>query len=169
MLPQKKYNKSIVRAGWEGFAFPKHKNIKVSGDPVEIPEKTIQAIVDTLLLCDHIPYIRLTTQLFMAVIKSPVLSGRLKAWILDGISGWPDNAAMLPLCEYNGIKFCLSCLIENKTVTGKLHGKQKIRNKELGFNIVRSEADARNVIKTFRQFHTKISNYLKSESIPSAS
>jgi len=169
MLPQKQENKRIVQAGWEWAAFPKQKRIKVRPAPTELPEKTIQAILDTLLMCEHIPYIRLTTQLFMAIIKSPILSNRTRAWILDGISGWPDSTALLPLCEYNGKKFCLACLIENKTEKGKLHGKQKIRDKELGFNIVRSEEDARNTIKVFRQFHKYLSTYLKSESISSVS
>lgn len=160
MLPQKHFNKRVVRAGWEGFALPKQKNIKVLGDPVKTPEKDIQHGVDELLQIYHIPYIRLPQMMFVAIIKS-AFSNQMKGYLLDGLAGFPDNTALLPLCEYEGKKFCLACLIENKTEKGKLRGKQKIKDLELGFNLSRDVGAAQEIIITFKKFHKFVSDLIR--------
>jgi hypothetical protein len=109
------------------------------------PEATIQAIVDLLLQTEGIPFLRLPDNLFRAIHADKNISGRMKAWILHELSGWADNIAFIPIDD----KFCLCCHIENKSDKGKLRGKQKVRSKEIPYNIVRTETDIRELIKLF--------------------
>jgi len=161
MLPQKQTSERIVRSGWEGFAFPKHTKVKTLPEKPKTTEQEIEAGMDEVLKAFHIPNIRLPQMMFVAILKSPLLSGRMKGFLLDGLSGWPDRVCILPIGEYEGVKFCVTCLIENKTETGKLHGKQKEKNIELGFNISRNNDTAISIIKTFKKFHEYITKVIR--------
>jgi hypothetical protein len=144
--------KRVIRADQEGFAFPKMKRVRIRPGSAEVPEKTIQAITDTFLQLNHMPFFRLPDNMFKAILANPIISRRLKGWILHELGGWPDNITVHSLCEFNGIKFCLAALVENKTEKGRLHGKQKICDKELGFNVCRGEDDIKLIIAEFKKF-----------------
>ena len=162
MLPRKKYHTRVVRSDWTGFAFPKKKRVIVAPE-TGTPEKTIQAIVDLLLQTHGIPYIRLPDHLFRAIHADNSISGRLKGFILSAISGLPDNTALLPLGQYQGVQLCLACCVENKAEKGKLTGKQKVRAPELGgYNICRSEADIRRIMAVFRSAQKQLKELIPS-------
>lgn len=138
--------KRVIRADWKGFAFPKMKRVKSNpSKKAETPEATIQATVDVLLQNAGIPFFRLPDNMFRAIHADRSISNRMKAWILHELSGWADNIAFFPIDD----KFCLCCHIENKSDKGKLRGKQKVRSKEIPYNIVRTEQDIRTLIKQF--------------------
>lgn len=154
--------KRVVRADQKDVPFPKMKSIPVrKSKKAKVPESHIQACVDRILEQEGISYMRLPSNMFRAIHANPAISGRLKGWILHDLSGWADNIAFKSLCEYDGVKFCIACFIENKTEIGKLHGKQKIKDAELGYNICRDTNTIKNIIKVFNKFHAFLSEHIK--------
>ncbi len=157
-----KINKRVIQSGYEGFAFPKMKTVKVKPEQVnKMPEEQLQNGVDQLLQANHLSYLRLPSNMFRAIHADRNISNRMKAWILHELSGFADNMIFKYLCQSGDVHIGLVCHIENKSETGKLHGKQKIRSKELGFNECRSLNDAIHIINGFNKFHQFFSQMLK--------
>lgn len=159
MLQRKKQKVEIIKPGWEGFRFPKKKRIRVDPKQPETPEKTIQAMTDIILQTSGISYLRLPDHMFKSIYFNRAISPRLKAWILHELSGWADNIAFIPLND----KFCLACMIENKTASGRLHGKQKQRARELPYNIVRSDKEAKQIVRGFKAFAERVKQLIGEE------
>lgn len=157
----KKTYERVIRPDQEGVAFPKKVRKRLKPGKKEVPESVIQSFVDSLLELNHIEYLRLPDNMFRAILSNRSIPEGVKAWVLSELSGWSDNIAFLPLCELNGVKFSLTCFIENKTESGTLRSKQKIKNRTLGYNVCRDEAKAKEIIDTFKRFKTLLSDILK--------
>ena len=107
--------KRVPRADQAGVPFPKIKRVKVpTNKKADMPEKTVQAMVDRMLRANHVPFLRLPDNLFKSIYFARINTG-LKRWILHDLSGWPDNLTFLPIGTYKNVKFCLTAFIENKT------------------------------------------------------
>lgn len=156
-----KINKRVIQSGYESFAFPKMKTVKVKPDAVKRTESSIQSGVDELLEIHHLVNLRLPDDMFRAIKFHPQISNKMRSYLLAVLSGWPDNSVFKYLCQFGDIHIGLVCHIENKTETGRLHGKQKIRAKELGFNECQSLNDAVHIIKTFNKFHQFFSQMIR--------
>jgi len=146
------------RSDQKDFAYPKmvRKSVRKSRK-AKTPEDIIQGVVDTLLDLYHVPYLRLPANLFRGLFGNPQIPIWTKKHLKLAIAGWPDNMAFLPLDD----KYCLCCMIENKSDIGKLHGMQKIRSKELPFNICRTQEDALKLIDEFKEMADKIKDGMK--------
>ena len=139
--------KRIPRTDQKGVAFPKMKKVRKTKKKASTPESTIQAIADLLLRSEGIPYMRFPDSFFRSIFANPHINVWTKKHLKDALAGYADNILFLPVSD----KFCLACMMENKTETGKLTGMQKMRSKELPYNITRNEADIRALISEFQR------------------
>ena len=147
----------IPRHSYKGFALPKpeHKKKSVVADPH--PESIVQAAVDARLSFAHMPYLRLTETLLKHIFTNPTIPVHIKKILADELGGWPDNMAFIPVSD----RYCLACLIENKSDKGKLHGRQKIKAAELPYNIIRSDKEAEALIADFEHIAGLISDGIR--------
>jgi hypothetical protein len=150
-----KQSKRVPRADQKWIPFPKMKRIKVRPNKKAVtPESIIQAMVDRMLRANRVPFLRLPSNMYKTIYFAKI-STNLKRWILHDLSGWSDNITFLPIGTYKNVKFCLTAFVENKSSTGSLHGKQKILDKELGYNICRDQSTLTHIINTAKELQEK--------------
>jgi len=143
----------VIRSDYAGRAHPKMKRVKKRPSKKALtPEDRLQGAADELLTLYHWVHLHLPDGMFRAIKSHPRLSEGVKINLLTELRSWPDNMPFLPIGKYKGVSFCLSPLIENKSDIGKLHGQQKIRNRELGYNVCRTVEDIQNIIKVSGEF-----------------
>ena len=113
------------------------RSIRQDKARAECPESELQDYADALLEAKGIPFLRLPAGMFKVIFANPAIPIHHKAMLKDALAGWPDNLTILPISPRFNVCLCL----ELKTTTGKLHGMQKTRAKEMAWWVARDREE----------------------------
>lgn len=106
-----------------------------------LSEDSIQSCVNDYLKLKRVDFIRFPDSFFRWIKMMAPPS--IQKWFFGMFGGRPDNICIIPISD--GI--ALALLLEIKTESGRLHGKQKHHEKE--WKVCRSVEDAIEVINKF--------------------
>jgi hypothetical protein len=117
------------------------------------PESVLQDFTNKYLQLKGLTYLRLPESLFAAIFRNPNIDVWIKRHIKEAIAGWPDNLVLLPIG--NGLNLALA--LELKSETGKLHGEQKVLDKQIELLVARTPESVESAIKAFEIWANKLS------------